>query len=432
MEGESEEMKITCSKKNYGGAFDVDPEMFFTRDDLDELNQAVLDHISETFSGNYQIADSYIGGDDNQQVHIEVDDVDEGITYQATAHIDMRKIRNGSDLRDKYALRLAANIIESIKQYSATYNETASDVTTGTTIKGYEMLPGPGDYDPPQYDEPKEADEVIEYINVQLDADIIIDEKGNWEYEDERCPWASPDRGSDWYSEEYSDVYLDDVTGVVEKVDELMIDMLPSAPGRYHVSGNVNLYYSIIGVDIYEEHEGMFEENSPSINNTFDTDQADVYYSEEESSIEDFICTPVDVNASTQVCAGVTFSTPKASSSPRYGMYTTAKYDRVTFSIYYNEIDTSPEADPVEMLSQFRAQISEIHPYDEGRYLSAILQDGVIYYRENGKQPIKKSYYLDADSMGVENTDWCDEIVEQAIIELRELNSSVESRMSHN
>jgi len=120
---------FTATPKNYGGAYDIDPEMFFTRDDLDDLNQAVLEHISETFSGNYKIEDSYIGGPDNQTVHVEVEDVDNGVVHYADAHIDMRKIKRPSDLRDKYALDLAGGIIEAMKEYSEV-------VESATSIQG--------------------------------------------------------------------------------------------------------------------------------------------------------------------------------------------------------------------------------------------------------------------------------------------------------
>lgn len=125
---------FTATPKNYGGAYDIDPEMFFTRDDLDDLNQAVLEHISETFSGNYKIEDSYIGGPDNQTIHVEVEDVDNGVVHYADAHIDMRKIKRPSDLRDKYALNLASGIIEAMKEYDSVYQE--AEIESSTDVQG--------------------------------------------------------------------------------------------------------------------------------------------------------------------------------------------------------------------------------------------------------------------------------------------------------
>lgn len=284
-------------------------------------------------------------------------------------------------------------------------------------------------------DEPdlKEVDEVVEYIQIPLDLDIIIDEDGSWEYEDDTYEWAkSASSDGDWYCEEYSDVRLDDYMGVVERIDDLLADLLPEKPGRYHLSGEVSLYYSITGIEYEEDFQGHDEDGDPIVDREVYTDNADVLYVQEESYIEDMECVPVDVSASTKVCAGVKFDVPEASSSQRYGMYVSAEYNKTQFSIYYNEIDTSPEADPLDMYNDFKAQVSEHHPYDEGRYLFARLEKGVIYFAENGKAPVKKSHYDDADTMGVENTDWCDEVIEQAIRELRELNSHVQSRMSHN
>lgn len=423
--------------KNYGGAFDVDPEMFFTRDDLDEMNEAVLDHIQNTlYTGDeYRIAESYIDGNDNNHIYIEIEDVEEGVFHSADAYIDMRKIRRPSDLKKKYGKILGDQLVASIKQY---IQEMFSydDVESSTTVNGaYEngMLPGPGDYDPPEYDEPEYADEEVDYINVMLDADIIIDEEGRWEYADESYPWAqSGERNGDWYSYEYSRVHLDDPVGVVEKVDELMADKLPSEPGRYHVTGNVNLYYSTTGIEVSYYSEGPDETGEVGYDAEYYTDNATTKYVAEESTLEDFQCVPSSVGASTKICAGVTFGESKPASSNRYDMYANAQYRGTQFSIYYNQIDTSPEADPMDMLNAFRAQISEIHPYDDGNYLSAVLQNGVISYRVSGQRPTKQSYYSDADTLGVENGDWCDAVIEQAIMELRQLNSSVKSKMVHN
>lgn len=102
-------------KKDYGGAFDVEPDMFFTKDDLIELTDEVLDHIQETFSGTFRLEDAYIEGDDNQDVVVEVEYVESGCVYRTIQHIDMRKIRKPSDLADRYSLSIAGKLISQMK-----------------------------------------------------------------------------------------------------------------------------------------------------------------------------------------------------------------------------------------------------------------------------------------------------------------------------
>ena len=225
-------------------------------------------------------------------------------------------------------------------------------ITCNKRVYGDSMLPGPGDYDPLQYRDADETLENVEFIYVELDADIIIDEEGSWNYLDEDYPWACPDdSSSDWYSEEYPDVYLDDCSGVVEKVDELIADKLPSQPGHYHISGQAKIYYNITDVEVYRDYQGRDEDNDLMYDETINSDDAYVEHVPSKDTLENFECVDSSIHASTNICAGVTFGNPKSSSSPRYGMYTDAQYKGVNFSIHYNEIDTSPEADPVEMLN---------------------------------------------------------------------------------
>lgn len=161
-------------------------------------------------------------------------------------------------------------------------------VQAAASVEGAD-LPGIGDYDPPEQDEPVDIEDVVDYINVQLDADIVTDNQGSWEYVDDSYPWACSDSGQDnWYSAE-SGLYLDDCIGVVEKVDDLMADMLPNEPGTYHVSGNVNLYYLTTGLSEYRDYY-QDEDGNASYDSTLVTDNADVYYVEEHSTLDNFDC----------------------------------------------------------------------------------------------------------------------------------------------
>lgn len=101
------------------------------------------------------------------------------------------------------------------------------------------------------------------------------------------------------------------------------------------------------------------------------------------------------------------------------------------FSVYYNEIDNSPEADPYKMLKDFKAQVSMIAPYDDADYVWANIKNGSIFIMK-GNKAIDRSYYMNADDMDVENDEWCDAIIDQAIDNISEINDKIKPRIIHN
>lgn len=547
-------MKITHKKSvnassvpNYGGAFDIDSSMFFTREDLDELNEKVVDHISETFSGHFDVSDSYIHGDRNEKVLVEIYWKEAECNFSAEAIIDMRKIRRPSDLANKYGLTLASDLIAQIKEYSeetgieassevactdelaeqyireleadgvdlsseedvidalmnnwgfsledaqtsftriveclspiqsATdvqeicYQNTATgriydddqmrrmfefaqtigkydgsyeewlayklesgniiecaseeiysslfsrnkkkkatnpqeamqqyldksaqlgddldklqqkalakygknvkasgnvyhsdnqrvdelsflirkavrkymkelgckselafvvegniitirvpglndldalsdyieeavpveyydiasghdaivitvDIDVDTDIESATILPGPGDYDPPEGPEMQERDDYEEEIILELDADIVIDEEGNWDYVDDNCMWASASDkiSADWYSEEYKGVYLVDHMGAVEKTDDLLMTLIPDTPGKHHISGEVHLFFTLSNIQSWTVDSGLDEDGDVWYEEEYDTDSIDTEFNYRKSYIKDF------------------------------------------------------------------------------------------------------------------------------------------------
>lgn len=124
----------------------------------------------------------------------------------------------------------------------------------------------------------------------------------------------------------------------------------------------------------------------------------------------------------------VTGATVTANSN--YTQYMTRTLHRQMFGIHYTEVDTSPEADALEMFRQFKATVSEIHPYDDADYVWAKIENGVIKYIKDRKL-VDKSYYMTADDWDVENSEWCDEVINQAMEDLLQLNKTVERRMMY-
>ena len=112
-------------------------------------------------------------------------------------------------------------------------------------------------------------------------------------------------------------------------------------------------------------------------------------------------------------------------------LYNTFKLGNKRFSVHSNDIDNGPTADPMSMLRQFKAQVSEIHPYDDADYAWANLSKGVVdYYRSN--KHIDKSYYGTSDDMDVENEEWCEAVLYAVAENLADLNRDVEPVMIHN
>lgn len=400
--------KISASN-NYGGAYDLENEGFFTKDDLVAFDDAVIEILQECYSDTFRIDDSYI---EDNIIYVSVQS-SEGNWAEGSVKVDMRKIRKPSDIL-KYSNTMVGKLREEL---DTVYVESA------TAVEGT-ILPGPGDYNLPEEDEPTELDEIVDYINVYLDDDIILDADGSWEYKDETYQWACPDNNTrSWHCFEYSDVYLDDCSGVVEKVDDLIVDLLPDEPGTYHVSGNVNLYYSIIGIKEYRDY--YRDEDGVSYDSTIVTDDADVYYVKEKSTLEDFNCVPASNTSS------VDSATSIEGSNFIYDEHMTQDFRRVKYMIHYVGLDTSPSSDAQDLFNRFAAQVTEIHPYDDASYAWARIQNGVIEYFKDGRK-IDSSFYMNADDYDIENSEWCQTVVDKAIYRLRDLNKDVEPRMIHN
>lgn len=267
------------SSSSYGGDYDLEKEGFFTKDDLIEFDNLVIEILQECYPDTFRIDDSYI---ENNVIYLSVQS-SEGNWAEGSVKVDMRKIRKPSDIL-KYSNTMVGKLREEL---DTVYVESS------TTIEGT-MLPGPGDYDPPDNDL-EEADEVTECIDVQVDTNIIIGTDNTWDYEDDSYSWAAPDSNSDsWYSDEYPSLVLDDASGIADKVADLVMNNLPEEPGRYHLSANVSLCYSVTGVYVIDNFEGMDEDGHPNVSRELITDDAQVYHEQSKDSIEDLECTKID------------------------------------------------------------------------------------------------------------------------------------------
>ena len=143
-----------------------------------------------------------------------------------------------------------------------------------------------------RYDEP-ETLEFEEEIEVPIDAVIYIDDNGDWEYEDEEYSWAQPDDVDDTWtvtSYEYPDVEVEvgDAVTIVEYIDDLLEPLMPFTPGKFRISGDAILAFKISDVKKYSDYIGQDEDDGPIFEEEYQTDDADVEFLFDKSSIDNF------------------------------------------------------------------------------------------------------------------------------------------------
>lgn len=138
---EDQAVTTELSEASYGGAFDIEDDQYFTKEDLLAFADEVLGHVAETFNGVYDIGGVWFE-DGNIITQIVADGGEE---YEDVTRVDMRRIREPWHLKRIYASSVAANIIQQIK-------DTDGDVIT-------ENIRGMGEY----------SDKFHDYLNFLMD-----------------------------------------------------------------------------------------------------------------------------------------------------------------------------------------------------------------------------------------------------------------------
>ena len=132
-----------------------------------------------------------------------------------------------------------------------------------------------------------ELDPEESMIDMNIDQYIIVDSEGSWDYDSDNYDWASSDgEGSDWYSD--NGVRLDDPTGVVEKIDELIEPHVPIEPGTYRVEGYIELYYTVSGV-----YENRYDYTEDDYSSDINSDFGSAEYNKKLSKIENVKVTKI-------------------------------------------------------------------------------------------------------------------------------------------
>lgn len=109
---------------DYGGAYDIESDQFFTKEDIVEFGNAVADRVSEELedtNSTFVLSDVYM--DTPTLLHVEV--TDNNMNYSADVVIDMRRIRKPQDLH-KYE----TDAVTQIEDDYCTQNNIPLDAAT--------------------------------------------------------------------------------------------------------------------------------------------------------------------------------------------------------------------------------------------------------------------------------------------------------------
>lgn len=259
---------------DYGGAYDVDPTQYFTKDELMDLAYDLADEFSRWTDHSIEVEEAYI---ENNMVYIALQDLDELVSHYAQHVIDMRRIRKPADL-NKYKDILLKKLQSSYQEYHD--SDDWDDITSATYDYPERSL------DPPE--DPEYSDETDE-CTVDLDIDTIVhvDRDGSWSYEEEPYYEFVKNLGSKdgwWYSDN-DEIKCVDPSDVVEDLDEFIEDRMPALPGRYRITGKVTLVYDVEGIRVDYVYDAYEESSGREI---VDTDSIEVTFNESKSNIESF------------------------------------------------------------------------------------------------------------------------------------------------
>ena len=231
-----------CLAADYGGAFDIEPDMFFTREEIDEFADDVATELDSELDGvKVYVSDVYMTDANHLHIDFDLDDGDGASTASSDIRIDFRRITKPSDI-NKY--KEAAK--EPVRQM---YNEYFKSITSAT-----DPTLSDDRFNPPEYPDPV-FEEGEEDIYVPFDGQIRVMNDGYWDWVDASYPWSKPSNGSNWWKGEYYPVDLCDAGAVEEYVRDGISPFVPDhAPGTYLVSGEATITFDVSRqLDEYDE-----------------------------------------------------------------------------------------------------------------------------------------------------------------------------------
>lgn len=219
-----------------------------------------------------------------------------------------------------------------------------------------------------------------------------------------------------------------DNRGVDVAVCSNVLNVIKEPEARINVLQNIKRLVKS-GGDVYiTVYEGTGNGNEGPTKSGYQLNRKTVGYMEEVQSVFPNAERHGKLIHATNTGSSVNSSTDIAASAnlPEYF------YDRKRgYSIHYTEIDSSPEADPMKMLKDFRAQITKTSPYDDAEYYWAQIANGVISIIYEGHVK-DKAYYFSADDMDCENDEWVNLVCQNAMDVLDKYNKNISKKMIYN
>lgn len=130
----------------------------------------------------------------------------------------------------------------------------------------------------PEEDNTEGIHDLEQEIEFTIDADIIVNDDGSYDYADSNFAANPSDRNGTYYVDYdglVDKVKLRDLDSVLEDLDELLIYLIPDVKGRHHITGEAHLVYDVEGLvedkvneEVYPiDVEVTFEKDKSSVDN---------------------------------------------------------------------------------------------------------------------------------------------------------------------
>ena len=280
-----ESSKSVSAVKNYGGAYDIDPESYFTREDLDELGYSVAELVSLDLDDTVEYAGAWIEPNNELTVELKSTDYDSSVTLK----VDMRKIRRPQDLTAKYAQKVAD---ESIKQFKDWYQDEEAINSSEAIDAQYRSWYEPDD------DDYIDVDEVEDVVEIDLDGTQVRIYPDQFDSTQVRI---SPYQFDDFVDKEhkwakYVEIEIPDfntwVTVPSDQVEDdvwdMIADMLPEPTDEeeiYTLYGEVRLCYRVSNVFAEELNPIREPEGDYGYNYETYTDDAEIEFIRDKSQV---------------------------------------------------------------------------------------------------------------------------------------------------
>lgn len=123
---------------SYGGAFDIENDQFFTKDEIVEFGNTVCDHLNETLHDTYDVSDVYM--ETPKKLVLTIVQKSDESEFTATIDIDMRKIKRPADLMNRYLGDAVYALQQDIKAYNDEINASSDIDITAARKSNVDLL----------------------------------------------------------------------------------------------------------------------------------------------------------------------------------------------------------------------------------------------------------------------------------------------------